>query len=303
MSELPDRFDFASVEPEIYASWLAANCFHIEASESVRVGGDSEPYTIVMPPPNVTAILHVGHGLNNTIQDVIVRWARMKGTGALWVPGTDHAGIATQNVVEKMLATEGKTRYDLGRTAFVERTEAFVAETGGVILQQLKAIGASADWSRTAYTLSPELSVAVREAFVRLYERGLIYRGYRVIHWCPRCLTSLSDEEAEFHDEPGTLYHIAYPVDGQPGRSLTIATTRPETMLADVAVAVQSERRSVSRSRWKDRAVAHRRHLDPGGGRRLRRSGIRHGRGEDHAGARCERLRGRASGTRCRCRS
>ncbi len=238
MSELPDRFDFAAAEPEIYASWLAADCFHIEASESDRVGGDSEPYTIVMPPPNVTAILHVGHGLNNTIQDAIVRWARMKGTGALWVPGTDHAGIATQNVVEKLLAAEGKTRFDLGREAFVKRTEAFVEETGGVILQQLKAIGASADWSRTAYTLSPELSRAVREAFVRLYERGLIYRGYRVIHWCPRCLTSLSDEEAEFHDEPGTLYHIAYPVDGQPGRSLTIATTRPETMLADVAVAV-----------------------------------------------------------------
>ena len=292
MSELPDRFDFASAEPEIYASWLAANCFHIEASESDRVGGDSEPYTIVMPPPNVTAILHVGHGLNNTIQDVIVRWARMKGEGALWVPGTDHAGIATQNVVEKMLAAEGKTRNDLGRETFVERTEAFVEETGGVILQQLKAIGASADWSRTAYTLSPELSRAVREAFVRLYERGLIYRGYRVIHWCPRCLTSLSDEEAEFHDEPGTLYHIAYPVDGQPGRSLTIATTRPETMLADVAVAVNPERRSVSRSRWEDGAAADRGRVDPGGGRRLRRSGIRHGRREDHAGARRERLRG-----------
>jgi valyl-tRNA synthetase len=238
MSELPDRFDFATAEPATYASWLAANCFHIESSESNRVGGKSEPYTIVMPPPNVTAILHVGHGLNNTIQDVIIRWARMKGTGALWVPGTDHAGIATQNVVEKLLAAEGKTRYDLGREAFVKRTEAFVEETGGVILQQLKAIGASADWSRTAYTLSPELSRAVREAFVRLYERGLIYRGYRVIHWCPRCLTSLSDEEAEFHDEMGTLYHIGYPVDGQLGRVLTIATTRPETMLADVAVAV-----------------------------------------------------------------
>jgi valyl-tRNA synthetase len=136
-----------------------------------------------MPPPNVTAILHVGHGLNNAIQDVIIRWARMKGTDALWVPGTDHAGIATQNVVEKLIATEGKTRFDLGRDAFVRRTEGFVAETGGIILEQLRAIGASADWSRTAYTLSPELSRAVREAFVRLYERGLIYRGYRVIHW------------------------------------------------------------------------------------------------------------------------
>src|SRR6478736_5142177 len=241
MSELPDRFDFANAEPEIYASWLAANCFHIEASESDRVGGDSEPYTIVMPPPNVTAILHVGHGLNNTIQDVIIRWARMKGTDALWVPGTDHAGIATQNVIEKLIATEGKTRFDLGRDAFVRRTEAFVAETGGVILEQLRAIGASADWSRTAYTLSPELSRAVRESFVRLYEKKLIYRGYRVIHWCPRCLTSLSDEEAEFNDEPGKLYHIRYEVLGPRSEFLVVATTRPETMLADVAVAVNPD--------------------------------------------------------------
>ena len=235
---IPDRYDFASTEPEIYRAWLDAGAFDARAGDSDRVGGTREPYTIVMPPPNVTAILHVGHGLNNTIQDVIIRWARMKGTNALWVPGTDHAGIATQNVVEKMFAAEGKTRFDVGREAFLARTEQFVAETGGTILEQLRAIGASADWSRTAYTLSPELSRAVREAFVRLYERGLVYRGYRVIHWCPRCLTSLSDEEAEFNDESGALYHVAYPVEGQPGRSLVIATTRPETMLADVAVAV-----------------------------------------------------------------
>jgi valyl-tRNA synthetase len=241
MSSLPDRYDFATTEPEIYRAWLDAGCFDGTVAASSRTGGAREPYTIVMPPPNVTAILHVGHGLNNTIQDVIIRWARMRGAEALWVPGTDHAGIATQNVVEKLIATEGKTRFDLGRDAFVRRTEAFVAETGGTILQQLRAIGASADWSRTAYTLSPELSRAVREAFVRLYEDGLIYRGYRVIHWCPRCLTSLSDEEAEFNDEPGMLYHIAYPVEGQPGRSLVIATTRPETMLADVAVAVNPD--------------------------------------------------------------
>ena len=242
-STLPDRFDFAAAEPEIYRGWLAAGCFAANAADSRRTGGMREPYTIVMPPPNVTAILHVGHGLNNTIQDVIIRWARMRGAEALWVPGTDHAGIATQNVVEKLVATEGQTRFDLGREAFVKRTEAFVTETGGTILEQLKAIGASADWTRTAYTLSPELSVAVREAFVRLYERGLIYRGHRVIHWCPRCLTSLSDEEAEFADETGKLYHIAYPVEGQSGggRSLVIATTRPETMLGDVAVAVNPD--------------------------------------------------------------
>ncbi len=237
---LPDRYDFASTESEIYRAWVGAGCFDACASESTRAGGMQEPFTIVMPPPNVTAILHVGHGLNNAIQDVIMRWARMRGAEALWVPGTDHAGIATQNVVEKLVAGEGKTRFDLGREAFVRRTEAFVAETGGTILSQLRAIGASADWSRTAYTLSPELSRAVREAFVRLFERGLIYRGYRVIHWCPRCLTSLSDEEAEFNDETGKLYHIGYRVAGR-GDLLTIATTRPETMLADVAVAVNPE--------------------------------------------------------------
>ena len=241
MNELPDRFDFATTEPEIYKAWMNARAFHAETKRSSRVGGDRDPYTIMIPLPNVTAILHVGHGLNDTVQDVIIRWARMKGTEALWMPGTDHAGIATQNVVEKLIAAEGKKRQDLGREAFVKRTEAFVAETGGVILQQLRAIGASADWARTAYTLSPELSRAVREAFVRLYERGLIYRGHRVIHWCPRCLTSLSDEEAEFNDETGKLYHIAYPVEGNPSRSLVIATTRPETMLADVAVAVNPE--------------------------------------------------------------
>jgi valyl-tRNA synthetase len=241
MSELSDRYDFAATEPEIYAQWLAAGCFTADASASTRVGGTREPFTIVMPPPNVTAVLHVGHGLNNTLQDVIIRWARMRGQEALWVPGTDHAGIATQNVVEKLIATEGVTRFDLGREAFVRRTEEFVERTGGVILEQLRAIGASADWTRTAYTLSPELSRAVREAFVRLYERGLVYRGHRVIHWCPRCLTSLSDEEAEFQDEPGMLYHVRYTLTADPSRSLVVATTRPETIAADVALAVHPD--------------------------------------------------------------
>src|SRR5438105_15368510 len=232
---LPDRYDFAASDQAIYDEWIAAGCFLGVNERSTRLGGAKEPYTIVMPPPNVTAILHVGHGLNNTIQDLLIRWARMRGTEALWVPGTDHAGIATQNVVERLIGQEGKTRFDLGREAFVRRTEAFVEEKGGVILKQLRAIGASADWTRTAYTLSPELSRAVRESFVRLYERGLIYKGHRVIHWCPRCLTSLSDEEAEFQDETGSLYHITYPVSDDAARGVTIATTRPETMLADVA--------------------------------------------------------------------
>ena len=236
--DFPAQYDPAATEAAIYERWQQAGCFTADAVRSSRIGGDRDPYGILMPPPNVTAILHVGHGLNNTVQDVLIRWARMKGLEALWVPGMDHAGIATQNVVEKQLAAEGLTRDDLGRDRFVARTAAFVKETGGVILQQLEAIGASADWSRTAYTFSPELSGAVREAFVRLYERGLIYRGHRVIHWCPRCLTSLSDEEAEGQETTGALYHIAYPVADDPSRSITVATTRPETMLGDVAVAV-----------------------------------------------------------------
>ena len=240
-SELPPQYDPASHEPGIYRRWKAAGVFTAHGPRSERLGGDRPPFTIVIPPPNVTAVLHMGHGLNNTVQDVLVRWRRMAGDESLWVPGTDHAGIATQNVIEKQIAAEGRTRFDLGRAAFVQRTERFVGETGGVILEQLEAIGASCDWTRTAYTLSPELSRAVREAFVRLYQDGLIYKGHRVIHWCPRCLTSLSDEEAEFEDTAGKLYQIAYPLVGESDRALVVATTRPETMLGDVALAVHPD--------------------------------------------------------------
>src|SRR3954470_7515400 len=205
VSEIPAQYDPEGTERELYRRWQEAGIFTARTGRSDRVGGDRDPFVILMPPPNVTAILHVGHGLNNTVQDVLTRWRRMAGDEALWVPGTDHAGIATQNVVEKALAAGGRPRYALGREAFEERTARFVEETGGQILEQLRAIGASADWTRTAYTLAPGLSAAVREAFVRLFEDGLIYRGHRVIHWCPRCLTSLSDEEAEFEDTPGKL--------------------------------------------------------------------------------------------------
>src|SRR5687768_7294262 len=242
-AELSAQYDPAANERSIYREWEEAGVFTAHADRSRRSGsgGDRQPFVIVMPPPNVTAVLHMGHGLNNTVQDVIIRWRRMCGDEALWVPGTDHAGIATQNVIEKQLGAEGKTRFDLGREAFVARTTDWVGETGGTILQQLRAIGASCDWTRTAYTLSPELSEAVREAFVQLYERGLVYRGHRVIHWCPRCLTSLSDEEAEHSEESGSLYHLRYPLTDDPSDGITIATTRPETMLADVAVAVHPE--------------------------------------------------------------
>ena len=238
---IPPTYDAGTTERALYAEWEAAGVFTVEAAQSTRTGGTRDPFTIVIPPPNVTAVLHVGHGLNSTVQDVLIRWRRMAGDEALWVPGTDHAGIATQNVVERQLAVEGKTRDDLGRDAFVDRVKEFVTLTGGQILQQLRGIGASADWTRTAYTLSPELSRAVREVFVRLYDDQLIYRGHRVIHWCPRCLTSLSDEEAEFNDETGTLYHIRYPLADDPSRSLTVATTRPETLPGDVAIAVHPD--------------------------------------------------------------
>src|SRR5438876_36406 len=242
LRELPSQYEPGQVERAIYERWIDAGIFAADERRSRRNGGDRDPFVIIMPPPNVTAALHMGHGLNNTVQDVIIRWRRMVGDEALWVPGTDHAGIATQNIIEKQLASEGKSKSDLGREAFVARTIAFVEETGGEILLQLRAIGASADWNRTAYTLSPELSRAVREAFVQLYERGVIYRGHRVIHWCPRCMTSLSDEEAEHDEEMGTLYQIAYPIVGAKNNaSLIVATTRPETMLGDVAVAVHPE--------------------------------------------------------------
>jgi valyl-tRNA synthetase len=242
LHELPAQYDPGQIERAIYERWVEAGVFSADERRSRRNGGDRDPFVIIMPPPNVTSVLHMGHGLNNTVQDVVVRWRRMAGDEALWVPGTDHAGIAPQNIIEKQLASEGKSKADLGREAFVERTISFVRQTGGQILQQLRAIGASCDWNRTAYTLSPELSIAVREAFVQLHERGLIYRGHRVIHWCSRCLTSLSDEEAEHSDELGTLYHIGYPIAGaKDPATLTVATTRPETMLGDVALAVHPD--------------------------------------------------------------
>ncbi len=230
--QLPPQYDPHAVERPLYRRWLERGVFSARA-ESAR-----EPYVIVMPPPNITAILHTGQGLNILIQDVLIRFERMRGREAEWLPGTDHAGIATQNVVERLIAKEGKTRFDLGRDAFVARVWAFVKETGATILEQLKLIGASCDWTRTRFTFDPAYSGAVREVFVRLWEEGLIYRGHRVIHWCPRCLTALSDEEAESRDIEGKLYYIRYPVEGGPTPYLTVATTRPETLLGDTAVAV-----------------------------------------------------------------
>jgi valyl-tRNA synthetase len=236
MSEpLAPQYNPTAIESELYRWWEEIGVF--------RTGGrrqQATPYVIVMPPPNVTAVLHMGHGLNNTIQDVLIRFERMLGKDVLWLPGTDHAGIATQNVVERLLAKEGLTRFDIGREAFVERVWAHVAETGPTIIEQLKAIGCSADWSRTYFTLDADLSRAVREVFVQLYEKGLIYRGHYIINWCPRCLTALSNEEAEKEEVDGKLWHLRYPLADGSGH-LTVATTRPETMLGDTAVAVHPD--------------------------------------------------------------
>jgi valyl-tRNA synthetase len=197
-------------------------------------------YSIVIPPPNVTGVLHMGHALNNTLQDILARWKRMCGYEVLWMPGTDHAGIATQNVVERQLAAEGLDRHAIGREEFIDRVWKWREESGGQIIEQLKRLGASCDWGRERFTMDEGLSTAVREVFVRLYEDGLIYRANRLINWCPRCHTALSDLEVEHEDKKGHLWHLRYPVLGT-DRHLVVATTRPETMLGDTAVAVHPE--------------------------------------------------------------
>jgi valyl-tRNA synthetase len=224
------HYDPARIEGRWYAWWEAQGLFHGDA----RRGG--EPYTVLMPPPNVTGILHMGHALNITIQDILVRWRRMQGRNVVWLPGTDHAGIATQNVVEKALRKEGLTRGDLGREAFVARVWEWRRQYGGTIVSQLRRLGASCDWERERFTMDEGLSKAVVEVFCRLYEEGLIYRGNYIVNWCPRCQTALADEESEHRESHGHLWHIRYPVTG--GGFVTVATTRPETMLGDTAVAV-----------------------------------------------------------------
>ncbi len=231
-NELSKSYEPKTVEQAWYDYWLKKKYFHADENAGGR------HFSIVIPPPNVTGQLHIGHALNSTIQDILVRWMRMSGRNTLWVPGTDHAGIATQNVVERKLAKENVDRHVMGRDAFVEKVWEWKKEYGGRIISQLKRLGASCDWDRERFTMDEGLSKAVREVFVRLYEEGLIYRGERLINWCPRCHTALSDIEVEHEDEKGKLYHIAYPLSHDHNIRLTVATTRPETMLGDTAVAV-----------------------------------------------------------------
>ena len=235
MSEpsLDKTFDPASVETRRGARW--------DKAEIAKPAGNGAPYTVMMPPPNVTGSLHVGHALNHTLQDVIVRYRRMKKDRVLWQPGTDHAGIATQMVVERQLAADGKSRHDLGREAFIDRVWEWKAESGSAIVQQLHRLGTSPDWSRERFTMDEGLSRAVLKVFVQLHKEGLIYRDKRLVNWDPKLHTAISDLEVEQKPHKGSLWHLRYPIEGMPDRFLTVATTRPETMLGDVAVAVNPE--------------------------------------------------------------
>src|SRR5215475_1176448 len=236
--DLPKAYDPTAIEDRWAEYWVRQRLFDVPTPE----GAASAPvFTILLPPPNVTGRLHMGHMLNQTEMDILTRWRRMSGDLALWLPGTDHAGIATQMMVERQLATENKTRQELGREAFVERVWQWKQHYGGAILDQMKRLGASVDWSREYFTMDDNLSVAVREAFVRLHEQGLIYRGAYIVNWCPRCQTAISDLEVVHEEQNGKLWEIRYPVIEEPGQFLTVATTRPETMLGDVAVAVNPD--------------------------------------------------------------
>ncbi|MDR0389713.1 MAG: valine--tRNA ligase, partial [Spirochaetaceae bacterium] len=237
--ELSRAFDPKSFEDRIYAVWKEKNAFAPRTASGVDSGG-KKSFVIVIPPPNVTGVLHLGHALNNCLQDIVIRYHRMRGDETLWVPGTDHAGIATQNVMEKRLKAQGKSRHDLGREKFVEAVWEIKKEHHAVISRQLARMGSSVDWQRERFTLDEGLSRAVREVFVTLYERELLYKGNYLVNWCPSCGTALSDDEVEHEDTPGRMYRIRYPVP-ETGGFVEIATTRPETMLGDTALAVHPD--------------------------------------------------------------
>jgi valyl-tRNA synthetase len=235
MASITKSYEARDVESKWYAAWLQAGCFTGQPDPA------RAPYTIMIPPPNVTGVLTMGHVLNNTIQDILVRRARLEGRAALWLPGTDHAGIATQTVVERELRKEKKTRHHLGREKFLEKVWSWREEKGGMILKQLQALGASADWSRTQFTMDPHYSQAVLGVFVDLFQKGHIYRGKRMVNWCPVSLTALSDEEVIMKPVKGFIYHVRYELVDQPGRFIEVKTTRPETIPGDVAIAVHPE--------------------------------------------------------------
>src|SRR4051794_18266900 len=232
---LDSRFAASDVETRLYEGWEKAGSF------ACNPDSNAQPYTIMIPPPNVTGSLHMGHALTFTLQDTLIRWRRMQGRDALWQPGTDHAGIATQMVVERLLAAEGKDRREMGRAGFLDRVWQWKAESGGTITKQLRRLGASLDWPRERFTMDEGLSVAVREGFCTLHEQKVIYRDRRLVNWDPKLLTAISDLEVESREVKGSLWYLRYPVEGEPGRFLVVASSRPETLLGDTAVAVHPE--------------------------------------------------------------
>ena len=233
--ELEKNYNPSEIEDRLYQKWLDKKYFHAE------VNRDKKPFTIVMPPPNITGKLHMGHALDNTMQDIIIRFKRMQGYEALWIPGTDHASISTEVKVTNALKEEGIDKHELGREGFLKRTWEWKKEYGGTITSQLKKIGSSCDWDRERFTMDEGCSKAVQEVFIKLYEKGLIYKGSRIVNWCPVCNTSISDAEVEHEEQAGHFWHINYPVVGEPGRFVEIATTRPETLLGDSALAVNPD--------------------------------------------------------------
>ena len=233
--ELEKNYNPSEIEDRLYHKWLEKKYFHAE------VNRDKKPFTIVMPPPNITGKLHMGHALDNTMQDIIIRFKRMQGYEALWIPGTDHASISTEVKVTNALKEEGIDKHELGREGFLKRTWEWKKEYGGTITSQLKKIGSSCDWDRERFTMDEGCSKAVQEVFIKLYEKGLIYKGSRIVNWCPVCNTSISDAEVEHEEQAGHFWHINYPVAGEPGRFVEIATTRPETLLGDSALAVNPD--------------------------------------------------------------
>ncbi len=284
---LDKTFEPADVERRCYAQWEASGAFAADPDSN------KAPYTIMMPPPNVTGSLHMGHALTFTLQDVLVRYQRMRGRDVLWQPGTDHAGIATEIVVAGQIAEEGGSKRDLGRERFVARVWEWKEQSGGTITRQLRRLGASPDWRRERFTMDPGLAAAVRRVFVALFRQGLVYRDKRLVNWDPEMHTVISDLEVENRETNGSLWHIRYPIEGEPGRYIVVATTRPETMLGDTGVAVHPEDARFADLVGKSRPPAARRPADPDHRRRIRRSRDRQRCGQDHPGARLQRFRGR----------
>ncbi len=285
--ELSPRYDAAAVEPAVYEQWMAANAFR--PADDPPPG--AEPFVIIQPPPNVTGALHLGHALTAFVEDILTRYHRMRGDDTLWLPGVDHASIAAQFVLDRILAEEGESRESLGRERYLERMWQFMDATRDIMAEQHRRLGASLDWSRLRFTMDEGSARAVRVAFARLYADGLAYRGEALVNWCPRCLTTISDLENVKHEETGSLwsirYHLARP-DGSPDPDawITVATTRPETIFGDTAVAVDpdDERYAAAGRPRGDPAVHRPPHPDHHG--RACRARVRHRGGEDHAGAR-----------------